>query len=1020
MFSILIPVLCAGWAIAQSITPRGTFASPRTGVKWRYWIEDSSADLEVLHSDVTEMARVGSSGFQVLSYQSYGGFQSNTGNVILDPADFAFGSDRFVAVVATLTQAAKQHNMTIDLALGPNQGAGVPVKPADADQEGMLTELVFGSRFLQPGETFDGPLPSPVILPFIDVEGVIRSANTTQKYLVGVVGAQVAKGANIRAPRVPLDFTTVVDLTDEVQGSGDNATVSWRPPGNGTSVVLAFYYRRNGFPEARGGLNGAEDAKPGSWGAFVVDHFSAKGAEVSSRFIQDHILSREDIGEMLAEPGVGKYVWEDSMEFQTQVWWTDGFAKRFEERHGYSVGRVLPILHALLPGHALFSAGFNVNQTFNYGTTFDPWIFAEDYRDTLTSLYMDYMTAFNEWSHSTGLLFSNQPAYDFQIDPAASAAIPDVPEIESLSLPLVDHARQLSGGVHLGNRTIFSSETAARPGFAVGLPMPMLLEDSKAQFAGHVNQLVLHGYAYSGAYPNTTWPGICTFAYGYSDMHGPRMPAWDHYKGYLDYIARNQYILQSGTPKVDVAIYRKGYDFTRFSPSPFPSTSLTDAGYTYEYVSPENFKLPGVFVTNGRLALAGPAYKALVLSRIQNITIDAAQSLLDFANDGLPIIIAGGVPNGIPGFDTDGSKSDRVNALMEQLTASPTVKIVANEAAVSGALSSLEVIPAASLDPPASTLWTIRRDEESLSSNTSHFFLYNQAQTAIRGTLILNVGFEGTPFTLDGYSGTVTPIFIWNSTSSGTITIPGFSLAAGETALISVTTESELEGVASSTAHVVNVGAGVTAGTSRSGSFELHSSTEGSVQVTLSNGESQTIEFSLEGEVTRELNSWQLNITKWTPPDDLSQIPSKLIPEPAINLTRLVPWDQLRGHQDTSGVGTYITTFSWEHTMDGGVGLQLDFGSVVHTLKAWLNGVELPTADPVRPAVDISRFVKEGSNVLRVDAASTLLNVVNSVPEVMSLGQLRTDTVIIPPARQHYGLITPVRLIPYGRVVMNI
>jgi hypothetical protein len=63
---LLVPVLYSGWVIAQSTTSRGTFASPRTGVKWRYWIEDSSADLEVLHSDVTEMARVGSSGFQVL------------------------------------------------------------------------------------------------------------------------------------------------------------------------------------------------------------------------------------------------------------------------------------------------------------------------------------------------------------------------------------------------------------------------------------------------------------------------------------------------------------------------------------------------------------------------------------------------------------------------------------------------------------------------------------------------------------------------------------------------------------------------------------------------------------------------------------------------------------------------------------------------------------------------------------------------------------------------------------------
>ncbi|KAK7029400.1 hypothetical protein VNI00_014654 [Paramarasmius palmivorus] len=989
-------------ALAQSTPSRGTFASPRTGVKWRYWIEDSSADLDILRSDVAEMANVGSSGFELLSYQSYGGLQGNTGDVILDPADFAFGSDRFLTVVATLVQAAKENNITIDFTLGPNQGAGVPVKPDEVDQEGMLTELVFGSHFLEPGEAFEGQLPPPSSSHSLP-QMVLSAAQTLHRSSLSVLS----------------EHSTVVDLTEEVQGSGENATVSWTPSENGTSVVLAFYYRRNGFPEARGGFNGPEDGKPGSWGSFVIDHFSAKGVNVSSSFIQNNVLSHEGIGEMLAEPGVGKYMWEDSMEFQAQVWWTDGFAQRFEERHGYSVGRTLPILHALLPAHAVFSGGFNLNQTFDYGTTFDSWIFAEDYRDTLSSLYIDYMTAFNEWSHSIGLLFSNQPAYDFQIDPAASAAIPDVPEIESLALPLIDEARQLSGGVHLGNRSIFSSETAARPGFAVALPMSKLLEDSKAQFAGHVNLLMLHGYAYSGPYPNTTWPGICTFAYNFADMHGPKMPAWDHYKGYLDYLARNQYILQSGTPKVDVALYRKGYDFTRDLPSPFPSTSLIDAGYTYEYVSPENFKLPGIFVTEGRLAPAGPAYKAVVLSRIQNITVDAAQSLVDFANDGLPIVIAGGVPIGIPGFDVDGTKSDQVNALVEQLTTLPTVKVVDDEAAVPGALSGLGVVPAVSLDTPASTLWTIRRDENSGSNITSHFFLFNQAQNSINGTLTLAVGFEGAPFSLDAYSGTVSPVFIWNGTSDGTITIPGFSLAANETALITVTSANELEGAASPVVHVTSAEVGIFAGTSASGSLELRSTIEGSTQITLSNGDTQPIEFSLEGEAVRELSGWQLNITKWTPPEDLSQIPSVLVAEPPINLTELVPWDQLEGHENTSGVGTYVTVFDWNHAVDGDVGVQLDLGSVTHTLKAWLNGVELTTADPTRPIVDISSLVAEGSNTLRVDVASTLVNVVNSVPEVVSLGQLRTDTVGVPPENQHYGLITPVRLIPYGRVVLT-
>ncbi|KAF9261168.1 hypothetical protein L218DRAFT_906097 [Marasmius fiardii PR-910] len=1003
--------------MSRAQTTRGTFANPKTGPKWRYWIEDSSVDLDVLRKDVTEMARVGSSGFELLSYQSYGGFTDVLGGVLIDPINVAFGSDKFITATETLVRAAKANNITIDFALGPNQGAGVPVKPEDVDQEGMLTELVFGSHFIDPGDTFNGTLPPPVIIPFIAADGVIRSANTTGKFLVAVLGAQLVDGANSSSSRVSIDFNTVVDLTDQVQGSGNTSSVLWTPSTNQTSVLLAYYYHRNGYPEARGGFNGAQNGKPGSWGSFVVDHFSAKGASVSSSFIQNNILSRNGIGELLAEPGVGKYMWEDSMEFETQVWWTPALPQRFQERHGYSINKALPVFHSLLPGHASFSPGLNVNQTFDFGSPFNAWAFAEDYRDTLTTLYVDYMTAFNEWSTSIGLQFSNQPAYDFQLDVGASAAIPEVPEIESLSLPLIDEARQLTGGVHLGRRPILSSETGARPLFAMSLTMSELLEDSKAQFAGHVNLLMLHGYAYSGPYPNTTWPGVCTFGYIFAEMHGPRMPAWDHYPGYLSFLARNQYILQSGVAKVDIALYRKAYDFTRDAPSPFPSNSLINAGYTYEYVSPENFKLPGVFVSNRHLALDGPAYKAFVLNRIQNITVDAAESLIEFANDGLPIVIAGGLPKGIPGFDANGTQNPRVNDLLQQLTALPVVKVVADEAAVLGALSSLGVAPATSINPPSPSLYVVRHDENTTSGTTNHFFLYNQNNvTAINFTLTLSLGFNGTPFVLDPWSGTVSPVSIWRSTENGVV-IPGVSLAPLESALFTVTSENRLEGVSAPPVHIATANADVFAAALSSG-IEVRSFVGGSKQITLSNGRSQTVSLSLDGATTQGLTGWQLNITSWEPPKDLSQVDSVLTPHPPINLTQgLVPWDQLDGHANTSGVGTYVTTFDWNqnHGQNSSVGVRLDFGVVVHTLKAWLNGAELQTADPTHPVVDISSLVRQGTNGLRVDVASTLLNAVNAVPEVMSLGQSR---IVITP-NQHYGLIAPVRLIPYARATIR-
>lgn len=61
--------LCVPIRVAAKLTgERGSFASPKTGVKWRYWIQDASVDLDILRRDVAEIARVGSSGFELLRF----------------------------------------------------------------------------------------------------------------------------------------------------------------------------------------------------------------------------------------------------------------------------------------------------------------------------------------------------------------------------------------------------------------------------------------------------------------------------------------------------------------------------------------------------------------------------------------------------------------------------------------------------------------------------------------------------------------------------------------------------------------------------------------------------------------------------------------------------------------------------------------------------------------------------------------------------------------------------------------
>lgn len=64
-------------------------------------------------------------------------------------------------------------------------------------------------------------------------------------------------------------------------------------------------------------------------------------------------------------------------------------------------------------------------------------------------------------------------------------------------------------------------------------------------------------------YPNSTWPVWTTFNYRYAQMHGPHEPAWEFYKDQMDYIACNNFAMQSGKTKRDLAIWQfiTGYPY---------------------------------------------------------------------------------------------------------------------------------------------------------------------------------------------------------------------------------------------------------------------------------------------------------------------------------------------------------------------------------------------------------------------------------------------------------------------------
>lgn len=73
----------------------------------------------------------------------------------------------------------------------------------------------------------------------------------------------------------------------------------------------------------------------------------------------------------------------------------------------------------------------------------------------------------------------------------------------------------------------------------------------------------------------------------------------------------------------------------------FPSTTLQDNGYTYDYFSPDFLTADGVYYNAETGTLEQAGYQAIVLWQEQ-LALDGAKALLDLAQQGMKVVVVDG------------------------------------------------------------------------------------------------------------------------------------------------------------------------------------------------------------------------------------------------------------------------------------------------------------------------------------------------------------------------------------------
>lgn len=586
---------------------------------------------------------------------------------------FAMPSERaHLELLETALRTAQRRGITIDLSLACPASAPSIAPDDGTDQQ----ELVYGLVHLEAGRPFTAALPAPPTDP------------AQRRTLVAVNAARRATDTDGERP-ILLDPEVLYDLTDAVR----DGQLEWTAPiGDGRWLLLAFWSR---------------SALGSSWtdGLPYADHLGTRGATAITEHLDTHTLTPE-IAALLRE--AGGTLNENSLELSAFHLWSGCLLSEFERRRGYSLRPYLPV-----------TVIANVNEFFG-ADRFDPFGMAvhtdspadfdfpgevgrrirNDYYQTLSELYEQYLMTLQSWAHARGLQLQAKVGYGHTFSTAAAARI-DVPTTETFQLAnTLDGYRTMTGAVHLGGRERLSVECCPTLGPVDGLAQDnyaatwkRMLAQIHLAFAGGANEVNLHGVTYPTA-EGATWPGYTSSDGESAEELGPRQPYWRHMPALTAYLGRLQLVLREGAPRVDVAVYRHSYwdyGFPAMGECPRPEgcllindPTLQRSGYTYEYIGPDLLELPGVEVEDGRLSRNGPGYRALVLHQGQRNSVDGmplrtARTILTYARAGLPIVVVGQLPGGT-GFFADRNDDPEVRQALATLLEQPLVRSVAGRA----------------------------------------------------------------------------------------------------------------------------------------------------------------------------------------------------------------------------------------------------------------------------------------------------------------------------------------------------
>jgi hypothetical protein len=967
----------------------------------RFWIPEAAIDESVLRSQVDDIAKAGAGDLELVAFDFTRAFPGAPGSTsdastpkgpAIEHAVYGWGTPDWTNTMKIVLDEAGKRGIKATFIMGPQWPISSP----------LLTKLSPGvevqlacSRVDLHGKEYNG-----------DVTGNIAREGVSSELVSIVAGKRVGSAANS-----PIDIKSLVDITpkavkDSSVTDRQAYTLHWSPPDDSSDWSLFFYWK--------------EPVGEKVAGFYVVDHFSKEG----TKSVTDYY---KGVFDEFAKENLLRYcngLFGDSLEYRSSVDWTGTLLTTFKRIKGYDLTPYLPAVNngVRVPGDPRFGGDRMGQEAFDGAGA----NIRNDYYDVLTHLFIEnHLQPIQNFLEGYGENLRYQTAYGKRLEQATTSMNVGIPEGEMMMIRNeFDNIRAQAGAIHLMGKMEYNVELQAELHRNHAQSWDNLLYFIQRAFSAGVTNLTFHGYNYTGQFsgpgnisgylPNVTWPGWEAFGRdGFSNSWGSE-PLWLHAKENTDFMARNSFILKQGRAKIDLAVFRESFwDNAAFTAQDGDTWYrdgglLQDRGYSYDLVSLRNLELPQAKVTGGRLDADGPAYKALILDQSldtsdtdvpagsKSIGLESAKKILELARAGLPVVYIGETPVRATFYHPgDQAGTDKqIQAVMAQLKSLNNVKQAPSIRDVPAVLDSFGIASDAQFqytsDAKQSKLINIHR----AATGIDYYFIYNRGLNSNSGfgygwkygaakemdlpDASANIAFsaKGTPYRLDTWTGEVTPIANYTSNDSS-MTIP-LRLRFNESTVIAFDHGNVLKAGNVGKVHVTSINS-AQAYYDGNGNLAIKASSNGSYQVTLSDGSAKDVKVNGVPSPI-DLGGWKLKVEEWNPG---TTVTSTVLSIKIVDLGDLRPWRSLPELENSSGIGTYNATFKMDEGWEQGVGAYLNLGTVNFGYKLKINGTEVK-ANQIDTVIDIGPYVKVGDNTVEVEVATTLNNKLKKLYDVSS------------------------------------